>query len=270
MKTKVFISWSGETSKRIAEVLKEWIPAVLQFVEPYFTPNDIEKGARWSKEIAEELQQSKVGIFCLTKENLTSKWMMFEAGAISKNLSASYVCPLLFDVDFSDLEGPLTQFQMSKFSKLDMLKLLRTINNACDDGKLSEKILENVFEKWWEDLNEKINPIIIAGKSKEGQIRSDRDLMEEVLSISRNLNKAMLGRPELVDLLAEYRAKMSGVLRPRTARILGLLNLFSIGDEKEDKQKIIEKLNEEVLKLDTNHQDLLRHLGNILGYRPGN
>ena len=44
MYSKVFISWSGDLSKKIAEELRFWLPAVLQFVKPYFTPNDIEKG----------------------------------------------------------------------------------------------------------------------------------------------------------------------------------------------------------------------------------
>jgi len=76
---KIFISWSGELSKDLGEVIRKWIPSVLQAVRPYFTPNDIEKGARWSSHIATELQDSRIGIFCLTQENLNSAWMMFEA-----------------------------------------------------------------------------------------------------------------------------------------------------------------------------------------------
>jgi hypothetical protein len=41
----VFISWSGDQSKAIAEEFRNWIPSVLQFARPYFTPDDIEKGA---------------------------------------------------------------------------------------------------------------------------------------------------------------------------------------------------------------------------------
>src|SRR5215813_14335412 len=81
---KVFISWSGERSKQLAEAIREWLPNVLQFVKPYFTPADIEKGARWASEISKELEQSKIGIIAMTEENLTSPWIMFEAGAISK------------------------------------------------------------------------------------------------------------------------------------------------------------------------------------------
>lgn len=264
MKTKVFISWSGETSKRIAEVFKEWIPAVLQMVEPYFTPNDIDKGARWSTEISEQLQESKVGIFCLTKENLNSKWMMFEAGAISKNISASSVCPILFDLDPSDVAGPLTQFQMAQFSKMEMLQLLRTINNVCGEEKLSDKTLDTVFEKWWGDLNGRINQIIIAGKSNASKIRSDRDLIEEILFISRGLNRSALG-PELVDSLAHFQYTLRERLRGRTSTILGLLNLFLMEKTAAQNDEVFVKLQEEVYELDETTRDLIVELGSILG-----
>ena len=68
---KVFISWSGDMSKNVAEAIREWLPSVLQTVKPYFTPSDIEKGTRWSSDIASELDDSKAGIFCVTSENLT-------------------------------------------------------------------------------------------------------------------------------------------------------------------------------------------------------
>jgi hypothetical protein len=37
-----------------------------------------------ANEISKELEQSKIGIIAMTEENLTSPWIMFEAGAISK------------------------------------------------------------------------------------------------------------------------------------------------------------------------------------------
>lgn len=182
---KVFISWSGEISQQIGEELKNWLPAVLQNVKPYFTPNDIEKGSRWNADISNELEQSKLGIFIYTKENLDSQWMLFEAGAISKTLDNSKVCPILFGLDNSDFKGPLTQFQTCQFSKTDFKKLVRSINNSLSELKLEEKVLEDVFDMWWPKLELKISKILETNKVANSSIRDDRELLEEILALSR-------------------------------------------------------------------------------------
>jgi len=52
---KVFISWSGNRSHRVALVLRDWLPSVIQSIVPYVSSEDIDKGARWSTDIAQEL-----------------------------------------------------------------------------------------------------------------------------------------------------------------------------------------------------------------------
>ncbi len=182
---KVFISWSGQLSQKLGEVFKEWLPGVLQSVKPYFTPADIEKGSRWATDIAKELEQAKIGIFIFTRENLDSQWMMFEAGAISKTLDTTKVCPLLFGLDNSDFKGPLTQFQTSQFSKIDVRKLIRTINANLGEQKLEEKVVDDVFEMWWPRLEVKINKILEENKVDNTSVRNDRELLEEMLALIR-------------------------------------------------------------------------------------
>ena len=86
MATKVFISWSGPLSQKLGEALRNWLPSALQFVKPYFSPEDIEKGAKWGSEIAKELETSNIGVICLTRDNTEKPWILFEAGALSKSL----------------------------------------------------------------------------------------------------------------------------------------------------------------------------------------
>jgi hypothetical protein len=173
---KAFISWSGSQSKELAEVIRDWLPVVLQAVTPYFTPSDIEKGTRWSNDIAKELEASSVGIFCITRENIRAPWIMFEAGALSKSLDKSHVCPILFGVSATDIEGPLKQFQCTAFVKADVKYLITTINGR----------LETVFEKWWPDLLEKVSTILGKEDTPAEPIRSDRELLEEVLVLTRS------------------------------------------------------------------------------------
>jgi hypothetical protein len=185
---RVFISWSGEPSRQLAEAVREWLPSALQYVKPYFTPADIEKGARWATEISNELSTSQIGIFILTRNNLNSKWMLFEAGAISKKIDKARICPIVFDIEPTDIEGPLAQFQATKFTRDDFRQLFNTINAAAGDSKLPDAIAGTVFEKWWPDLDAEVRTILAASTSSEqSSVRTPQDLLEETVSLVRTI-----------------------------------------------------------------------------------
>lgn len=186
---KVFLSWSGERSKHIAESLSSWLEQVLQAVEPWVS-TDIEKGKRWDSSISKKLEESKVGIICLTSDNLESNWIHFEAGAISKTPDA-YVCTFLFDITPANVKEPLSLFQATKNSKEDVLKLLKTINARLEtvgSKSLKESNLQSVFDTFWPQLEEKLM-MVPEYKAKGKGIRSDRELLEESLQILRSLKQ---------------------------------------------------------------------------------
>ena len=135
---KVFISWSGQRSAAVADALRYWLPKVIQALEPWMSADDIEKGTRWRSGLASELEQSSVGIICLTRENLDSTWIHFEAGALSKQQQNTYVCTFLFGLEAPDLKEPLAQFQATKSTKDDVRKLVFTINSSLGETKLTE------------------------------------------------------------------------------------------------------------------------------------
>lgn len=198
MASKVFISWGGDLSKRLAEEVKNWLPSVLQFVRPYFTPDDIEKGARWESHIAQELATSNVGLICLTKDNINRPWILFEAGALSKNFGKSNVCTILFNVDSSQITGPLTSFQATRFDKTDFKKLIKTINETGGELKLDSKVLDEVFDMWWPRLEEKINQTITNYKDESHtEERPEREILEEILELTRMYAKRTPRRHEI-------------------------------------------------------------------------
>ena len=59
---KVFISWSGDISHKVAMVLYGWLPDVIQSIDPYVSSEDIHKGTRWIMDISTELEKSAFGI----------------------------------------------------------------------------------------------------------------------------------------------------------------------------------------------------------------
>ena len=185
---KVFISWSGILSRRAAETLREWLPNVLQAVEPWMSAEDIEKGARWSSEVATELSSTKAGILCVTPDNLEAPWLNFEAGALSKTLEKTFVSPYLINLRPSDLKGPLVQFQATEANKLDTRRLVGTLNKALDDSALSEKQLDKTFEIWWPELESSLQEIRSA-KAPQRPQRADREILEEILALVRDQAK---------------------------------------------------------------------------------
>jgi hypothetical protein len=60
LKPKVFISWSGAVSQQVAEALDEWLPNVVQAIEPWVSTNDIQAGSRWRADIARQLEESSL------------------------------------------------------------------------------------------------------------------------------------------------------------------------------------------------------------------
>ncbi len=197
---KVFLSWSGDRSKSIAEIMRNWLPSVLQAVRPYFSPDDVSKGSRWSTEIAKELDASRIALLFITPENPEASWLVFEAGALSKNLDRSKVCPLLFgDIDPTDIKGPLVQFQAAKFGKEEMRRVLKMINAELGEAGLSPDVLESVFEMWWPGLEEKVSQQLNVAESDVTDVRrSDRDMLEEILALSRR--SLRVERDDLTDL----------------------------------------------------------------------
>src|SRR5437867_769615 len=198
---RVFISWSGELSRHLGEAVRNWLPSALQHVKPYFTPDDIDKGAKWASEIFKELSASSVCVIILTRDNLASSWIMFEAGAISSTLDNARVCPIIFDLEPTDLQGPLAQFQATRFVKPDIRKLFNTINSLAGEHKLDDPIAETVFEKWWPDLESTLKKILDGHTANPNlkKIRSDRDLIEEILLLLRATEKEKTpSQPRLV------------------------------------------------------------------------
>jgi len=184
---KVFISWSGNDSKLVAQLLKDWIPNVLQSVEPWISNEDIEKGSIWMTDIGDNLKDTTVGILCLTLENLDAPWILFEAGALSKGLSKSRVCPLLINLSPKDLKQPLANFNGTMPNREDMLKLMKTINTQGDE-KLPDERVEKAFDRWWNDFDEKFASIVKELKpTKTAKKRPVEEMVAEILELARSI-----------------------------------------------------------------------------------
>ena len=188
---KVFISWSGERSGRVAEQLREWLSYLFESIEPWVSRSDIEAGARWDIEIQEELAATSFGILCLTRENIAAPWILFEAGALAKALNDTFVVPYLLDLRPSEIPGgPLTQFQAKFADHKGTWELVKGINLALKDKGREHDKLARIFERWWPDLEKVLSQI--SSESAPVQItRPVPDMIDEILVAVRNLERRL-------------------------------------------------------------------------------
>lgn len=182
---KIFLSWSGQRSQAVAAALRDWIPNVIQSAEPWMSAQDIDKGVRWGSEIASRLNECSVGIICLTSDNLKAPWILFEAGALSRSINDdNRVCPYLLDIQKSDVEFPLAQFQSTLAQKDETRQLMHTINKA-QEKALSDLVLARQFDKWWLDLEGQLQSIPPRANAAQAAKRSEREILDEILELLR-------------------------------------------------------------------------------------
>ena len=226
---KVFLSWSGELSHAIAEAFLEWLPAVLQTVDPFLSSDSIDKGSRWGTELVDALESSGFGILFLTRENVQSPWVAFEAGALSRGFSSGRVCPVLVDLEAQELTGPLADFQVSSILKDDMHKLVSAINRAANEFSIDNSRLSRLFEAIWPELETAVNQVLLANADKHKatekeapssrtfQLLASRGSLINPADRSRNVSFKVDSINTVFESLAESLRETSGEDAARTA-----------------------------------------------------
>ena len=228
-KMKIFISWSGPRSGAVAEALKEYLPMINNAFDPWLSSADIQKGSRSTAEIAEALATAKAGIICLTPNNLTEPWILFEAGGVAKTVAKPLACTLLIDLKTSDVSPPLGDFQhTTTLTRKELLQLVKTLNKALEEGVLDDAQIEKAFDAFWPKLDERFANLPPDGPTQRPQ-RETRELLEDVLNTVRSASQestAML--TQIADAILDVQTRLiarkplSGI--GRTFKLANLLN----------------------------------------------
>ncbi|WP_455797063.1 hypothetical protein, partial [Clostridium butyricum] len=145
-----------------------------------------------------ELSQCNYGIICLTSENTTAPWINFEAGAIAKSLD-SRITALMVNIKPSDIKGPLSRYQATRFEKNDFFQLISAINKALETP-LEHNVLQNTFDTMWVALEQEANEVIEKYSSKATTLDENKELsennpLEEILQLLRTQN-SLLSNPD--------------------------------------------------------------------------
>lgn len=198
---KVFISWSGKKSHAVAEVLHEWLPTVLNSVEPWISSEGLRAGLKWNQQLEKELNGTSFGIIVATPGNQHAQWLNFEAGALSKKVGGaeSRVAPLLIDFNkATDLVGPLASYQATMPTRSGFHDLVASINEALGEESRSVELLDRGFDVCWPALESKLADAATRYVEEAETItpanpvapRAPEDMLSEILETIRDMNRA--------------------------------------------------------------------------------
>jgi TIR domain len=228
----VFISWSGDQSRMVAVALHEWLPRIIQASRPWMSETDIEKGMRGHAEITRAVGVMKLGIVCLTPDNLEAPWVLFEAGALSKTVDNSerLYTFLISGLEKQDVKPPLSMFQATKAEKEDTRKMLRGLNSALGQV-LSNEDLDASFDSMWPRLEEALLSAA-AWSHKATPKRQTPEMVAEILELVRGLSYRAESSSLAVQELEQRFAEIRGYYPyGRTYPLSGLLNLGLVSPE---------------------------------------
>jgi hypothetical protein len=153
---RVFLSWSGEPSKLLAEAVADALRALSSRLEPWMS-DDLEAGVEWAKALVPQIKKAKLAVLCLTHRNVNAPWITFEAGAYFTSRIRKGVVPFLLDFSPDELTFPLGLFQSQRADwKGSRTLLLR----AGELAGIPERDVQEKFEREiWPQLGDRLTTI---------------------------------------------------------------------------------------------------------------
>jgi len=189
---KIFLSWSGDKSHQVARVFNDWLPSIVQALEPWLSSEHIQKGAAWLEEIKNAVNESNgVGLFFLTAEALSSSWVLFEAGGVAA-LEQKRVCTILVDVEPSAVKPPLSFFQATKLERADLFRLLQDINKRLK-SPLDDVRLQRSFDRAWPEFETHLRQALKTPETKSSSTAGKSGPVGQVESSVLSTAKAVQG-----------------------------------------------------------------------------
>jgi len=154
---------------------------------------DISKGTEWQSALGEQLEACQIGIVFLTRDNRESRWLHYEAGALSKTLrQGGRVSSILLDgLEATDVEQPLSKFQNTQPIKSDIENLIVDLGKIVDPGLAKEHLLAT-FESTWSLIEGVLQPV--AGHPAAKVLSETEKKLNEILELTQDVHR-ILSRP---------------------------------------------------------------------------
>jgi hypothetical protein len=168
----------------------------------------------------------------------------------------------LFGLEPTDIKGPLVQFQAAKFEASEIKRVVKMINSELGENSLAADVFDQVFNMWWPKLESDVSQVrnIPAASFRS---RSERDMLEEVLALSRSISKTRVERrdeihPEALEELLRVYSSLVGEFKdgsPAQARLLRRLirpieYIVDVAGRRADTAALLEEVRKALHDLD--------------------
>jgi SAM-dependent methyltransferase len=147
---RVFVSWSGDAGRQIAEALKR---TILDYpdLEAWISSQSLEAGKPWFDEIDRATAEAEFAVGCMTPGATKKPWVNFEAGMLYGRLKNFK----MLRVGEQPLSGPLAHLQsVDGMSRAEVTRMLQSMTA---DHERAARYVEIVFERWLREVDEVIS-----------------------------------------------------------------------------------------------------------------
>jgi SAM-dependent methyltransferase len=138
---KLFISWSGEEGRELANGLASLF-SVFRVLEPWVSHTAIESGRPWFDELDKALDSSVHGLACLSTGASYRPWINFEVGYLFGRLKK---CSLV-QIGNDPIAPPLGQLQTVRGD--DRTRMETILAEMLGDAAEARRVFEHRWEHW--------------------------------------------------------------------------------------------------------------------------
>lgn len=212
---KVFIGWSGNTSEKIASILKSWLPIMNPHIET-LSDSGMEAGANWADCLSQMISSCDCALFCFTEDNVNSTWLSYEAGAVSGQ--GKSVISILFDMPRARFSSPLVFTQLLELTKdsiqtkESMRVLAHNLNELCAEYgyAVSPDVLDATFKGIYPTIEKMLAEVRKSRESDE--LERAREYYKRAMSLTQQAKGPKMDGEYLKQDFQTLNSKLDAIL----------------------------------------------------------
>jgi hypothetical protein len=177
------------------------LPDVVNAIQPFMSGINIDKGTRWAEILNSNLQESACAIVCLTPESLSSVWVAFEAGAVSRAAGSTdgaraRIWTYLSGLENKDIQlTPYAEYQSTSETEEETFRLISSINQLSPDPVAEETLKRRFDAVFWPNFTNVLERVHAMPTNSSARwmlaATPESDMLSEILLTVRSVQREL-------------------------------------------------------------------------------